>query len=134
MTFGVFSLLFLTLTVFLVIEMNQTRTILARGVRAEAMIVDAQHYRYRGDLVVVRFSTPTGEHVTTDVSDSIDASEIHPGDSMDIVYDQVHPERVISAGITSISHYYALIPLSIIGVIAMAWLCIRSWALPLSRA
>ncbi|WP_433346172.1 hypothetical protein ACQP25_26325 [Microtetraspora malaysiensis] len=109
--------------------MNQTRTILGRGVRVEATVVEAQQFR-SGDVVVVKFSTSTGEHVTTDVSDSIDASEIHAGDSLDIVYDPDHPGHVISADLTSISHHYVLIPLLIFAMIALAWTCIRAWASP----
>ncbi|GLX03069.1 hypothetical protein Misp02_71550 [Microtetraspora sp. NBRC 16547] len=127
MATGLFSLALLALTISEVLTMNQTRTILARGVRAEATVVEARDFR-GGDLVVVKFSTSAGEHVTTDVSDSIDASGIHAGDSLDIVYDPNHPERVISAAVTSISHYYLLIPLSIVAMIVAAWTGIRYWA------
>ncbi|WP_067177587.1 DUF3592 domain-containing protein [Microtetraspora niveoalba] len=133
-TCGLLALSILALTIFSVFEMNQTRTILARGVQAEATVVDAQHFRYRGDLVTVTFSTLTGNHVTTNVSDSIDASEIGTGDSLDILYDPVHPDRVISAGITSLSHHYVIIPLEILLMIALAWKCIRSWGSPTYRS
>lgn len=124
---GVLSLVMLWEFISSVREMNQTREILARGVRTTATVVDSAHFRRFPDRLVVKFSTLRGEHVMARLSDSVDARDSPEGRLLEIRYDPDQPEHVIKAEITGLGHHFVLLPL-VAGVgIGFAWGGVRLW-------
>ncbi|MBA2898013.1 hypothetical protein HNR30_009421, partial [Nonomuraea soli] len=95
--------------------MRHTEAVLESGVRISALVIEAhppERLRAGGpDVLIVSYTTPE-ESVTVQVSDSVSAEGLKPGDFVEVVYDPQDVDYVVLASLGDATYYYVFIALA----------------------